>query len=209
VETLNVLSYVMAVIAAGFLFEACLLVWLLVSLAIIPKPSNITIRVRKPGVDVPEVELALNVGCGADMWGDVRLDQGRYSETCGYRRRTTSNIIASAELLPFRDGIFREARAFHVLEHVPNPQQALDEILRVSHRANVRVPIANAYSMFIEFLRFNFCLVVASKEVPTIFSEITRWPKRYSDHKWCITFDGVPAEKNTFCGIPRELEIRV
>jgi hypothetical protein len=198
----------MVVIAAGFLFEACLLLWLLVSLAIIPRPRNITIKVQKTEKERSLAELGLNVGCGADKWGDVRIDQGKYSETCGYGGQTTANIIGSAEFLPFRDDVFRDARAFHVLEHVPNPQRALDEIRRASHGANVRVPVSNACSMLIEFLRFNFCVLVAPREASTILLEIIRWPKRYSDHRWYITFD-VPAKKNMLYGIPRELEIRV
>jgi SAM-dependent methyltransferase len=186
---LNFLSYIAIMVLVGTLFEVSLIAWLLISLAILPRPKKLTIKVRKRDSVEYRVELMLNVGCGADAWGDIRLDRGRYSETSGYGGRTSANVIADAEQLPFRDNSFHMSRAYHVLEHVPNPQRAFDEILRVSCEADIKVPVSNAYSMLIEFLTLNGSLVVAPKGFFMILSEITQWPKRYSDHKWYLRWD--------------------
>ena len=203
---MNLFSYVEAIIIASGVFEILLLAWLLVSIAIIPRPKEITLKAARRDSASPSAKLTLNVGCGADTWGDVRVDIGNYSETCGYGGRTKANIIASAEQLPFQNCVFREARAHHVLEHIPNPQRALDELVRVSDIANVKVPVNNGYSMLIEFIALSQSLLIGPRSFPKILSEITRWPDRYSDHKWYITLEGVPSKKNTLFGIPRELE---
>jgi hypothetical protein len=203
---LNILSYVEAIVIAIGVFEILLLVWLLVSMAIIPRPKEIKLKAGRRNSAKPSAKLTLNVGCGGDTWGDVRVDIGKYSKTCGYGGRTRANTIASAQQLPFQDCVFREARAHHVLEHIPNPQRALDELVRVSDIANVKVPVNNGYSMLIEFIALSQSLLIDPRFFPKILAEITRWPRRYSDHRWYITFEGAPAKRNTLFGIPRELE---
>jgi hypothetical protein len=73
----------------------------------------------------------INIGCGNDSWGDIRID---------IHRTRTTNIVASAEDLPFRDDSFGETRMWHVLEHSKNPQLALSEALRVSKHVHAKFP---------------------------------------------------------------------
>ncbi len=75
--------------------------------------------------------LQLNVGCGGDPFGDVRVDMSR---------RGTANVIASAEYLPFANKSFLLVRCWHVLEHCKRPQRALDEAMRVALEVNARFP---------------------------------------------------------------------
>jgi len=81
--------------------------------------------------------LKLNVGCGTDTWGDVRLDIDR-----NYWRwkKHSINIFADARFLPFVDKCFDELRAFHVLEHIGDWKQALHEFCRVSKKLCIEVP---------------------------------------------------------------------
>ena len=77
----------------------------------------------------PRMEISsLNVGCGLDPWGDVRIDLG--CEFLDLRFKPT--ILADAHCLPFRDGAFKKAKSSHVLEHLKCPSKALNELLRVT-----------------------------------------------------------------------------
>ena len=70
----------------------------------------------------------LNIGCGSDRWGDVRLDVSRSYLEVQFR----PTIIADAQNLPFKEGSFKVTRASHVLEHLVNPSKALKEWLNVT-----------------------------------------------------------------------------
>ncbi len=71
---------------------------------------------------------SLNVGCGADPWGDVRVDVTFSFLTMSCK----PTVLADAHFLPFKDGSFKSVKASHVLEHLKSPSKAIDEILRVS-----------------------------------------------------------------------------
>jgi len=71
---------------------------------------------------------SLNVGCGSDPWGDVRLDVAFRFITMHFK----PTVLADAHHLPFKDGSFELVKASHLLEHLRNPQKALDEMLRVA-----------------------------------------------------------------------------
>jgi hypothetical protein len=71
---------------------------------------------------------SLNVGCGLDLWGDVRIDRG--CEFLDWRFKPT--ILADAHYLPFRNGAFKKAKSSHVLEHLKYPVKALNELTRVT-----------------------------------------------------------------------------
>lgn len=65
----------------------------------------------------------LNVGCGEDEWGDIRLD---------IKRQFSPTIVADAHNLPFRKNSFKIAKASHILEHLSNPNEAMNELLNVT-----------------------------------------------------------------------------
>jgi hypothetical protein len=90
----------------------------------------------------------LNLGCGPDTWGDVRLDVDFHTQTGA---QSKLNIMADAHFLPFVDKAFGRVRCWHVLEHVAKPAQVITEIKRVGDSANIRFPIDDGFKR--EFLR--------------------------------------------------------
>ena len=83
----------------------------------------------------------INVGCGSDSWGDVKLDCARApKEYYLTNNQSSANIIADARHLPFIDKCFSELRAFHVLEHIKDWEKALKEWCRVANKVKIRVP---------------------------------------------------------------------
>ncbi|MBO0888227.1 methyltransferase domain-containing protein [Candidatus Bathyarchaeota archaeon] len=86
--------------------------------------------------------MELNLGCGSDPWGDVRVDLGYRTQT-GVKTRL--NLRADAHYLPFRDSSFKQVRCWHMLEHVRNPEAVLQEIRRVSLHASLRFPLGDGY----------------------------------------------------------------
>ena len=87
---------------------------------------------------------SLNVGCGPEEWGDVRVDIDFATQT---GRASKLNVRADAQALPFRDKAFTNCRCWHVLEHVENPRLALNEIRRVSLSADLRFPVDEGYKI--------------------------------------------------------------
>lgn len=148
-------------------------------------------------------ELTLNVGCGCDLWGKIRLDTERFSSR--YDRRTSVNIIGDVHFLPFQDNVFKIVKCFHVLEHVHNPHRAFRELRRVaSQKVIVRVPIWHLYSFLIEAIALFVYLFCKPTLVLHQLRKIVNWRERYSGHKWYIRFK--QAKVNKQFGIPKEFE---
>jgi len=95
---------------------------------------------------------SLNLGCGADPWGDVRLDVGFVTQT---GTRSLLNLRADAHYLPFRDKSFSEVRCWHMLEHVTDPMRVVSEIRRVSVRAVLRFPVDDGFKRATLLALFN------------------------------------------------------
>jgi len=152
--------------------------------------------------------MDLNVGCGCDPWGDVRTDLDRYSWR--YQRKTTANVIADVQHLPFRDNTFVNIRCFHVLEHVTNPLLALKELKRVSGgKIIVRVPVWHFYSYLIEVIYLIYYIgtipILGIQQFLHQLNEVRRWKQRYGDHKWYLRFKGARINREWFL-IPKEYE---
>jgi len=96
----------------------------------------------------------LNVGCGPDEWGDVRVDVNLKTQTGAISRL---NVRADAHHLPFRSRAFSFGRCWHVLEHVENPVEALLELRRTCESFDVRFPVDEGYYklMIIGMLSFD------------------------------------------------------
>jgi ubiquinone/menaquinone biosynthesis C-methylase UbiE len=90
------------------------------------------------------VLTSLNLGCGQEDWGDIRVDFDSATQT-GLSSKL--NVRADAHALPFRDKAFARSRCWHVPEHVQNPTHVLDQIRRVSLSTDVRSPVDEGYKM--------------------------------------------------------------
>lgn len=65
---------------------------------------------------------ALNLGCGTQQYGDVKVD----------RYRGSANVIADVETpLPFTDEVFEIVYSRFLFEHLRNPSLVLKEMVRV------------------------------------------------------------------------------
>jgi hypothetical protein len=88
--------------------------------------------------------VSLNIGCGNDLWGDIRVDLLR-SQT---GITNNPNLVASALWLPVRNVAFQEIRCFHVIEHIIDWKGVLAEIVRVSGPSvcvQLRFPIDDGF----------------------------------------------------------------
>jgi len=86
--------------------------------------------------------MKLNIGCGHDLWGDVRLDVAFKFLYWNLR----PNFIGDAQNLPFRDLSFSEVKASHVIEHLPLWRQALSEWSRVCNKLLiVKFPVDDGF----------------------------------------------------------------
>jgi hypothetical protein len=79
---------------------------------------------------------SLNIGCGSDPWGDVRVDVAFSFITASFK----PNVLADAHYLPFKSGAFKVAKASHVLEHLRDPFKALEEMLRIKKSELLKFP---------------------------------------------------------------------
>jgi len=105
--------------------------------------------------------MTLNVGCGQDVWGEVRVDVDYETQT---HIESKLNVRADAHHLPFRDRAFSFGRCWHVLEHLDNPAQVLLELWRTCERFDVRFPVDEGYymQMVIGFLNLDFQLFLGA-----------------------------------------------
>jgi len=84
--------------------------------------TRISHQVNAPESEATPQTLVLNLGCGDQTYGDVRID----------RYKGSANVIVDLETkLPFMDNIFDEVYSRWVFEHFRNPGKALDEMARV------------------------------------------------------------------------------
>ena len=124
-------------------------------------------------------QMRLNIGCGADPWGDIRLDINKEH----YGARSSLNIVADAGHLPFRDEAVEEVRAYHVLEHLFDWKNALKEWARVSPKIDIKNPSETYISNGIR----SFLLELANLVFLTNRSlKVLNFPKRRIEHKWAI-----------------------
>lgn len=77
--------------------------------------------------------LSVNLGCGDDMRGEIRIDINP--------DRKGLNLISDAHYLPIRDKVINYVFCKSVLEHLKNPFKGLSEMKRISkNRIIVIVP---------------------------------------------------------------------
>ena len=150
------------------------------------------------------IKIRLNVGCGTDPYGDIRIDI--IHQRSLYETKNTLNLFADAHNLPLRDKTIDESRCFHVLEHLESPKKGLNELKRVTKESiNIRVPVWHPYSFLIEAIQLIKTLLIGRpKQKFNIIKQILNWRIRYSDHKYYIKPS--KAKINRKFLIPREYE---
>ena len=135
--------------------------------------------------------MRLNVGCGADPWGDIRLDIARQY----FGKKSTLNMIGDAQHLPFRDKVFSESRMNDVIEHLPSWRQGLEEICRVTKNGiDLRFPVhSDLAHPTTNPDMFNSIFIVGPRY-------IAKLPQRRREHLWQFTPDTIvqEAKKNGF-----------
>jgi SAM-dependent methyltransferase len=120
----------------------------------------------------------LNLGCGPDGWGEVRVDVDTRTQT-GVESKL--NVRADAHNLPFRDAAFSYCRCWHVLEHVESPARVLSELRRTCREASLRFPVDEGYymQMIIGAIGFDWPLFINAYRTMKRRAHkwIIRWPK--------------------------------
>lgn len=115
--------------------------------------------------------LKLNVGCSTDLWGDVRLD----ITSLYLKSKSSANIYADAQNMPFMDKAFEETKAWNILEHLPNWRCAIKEWCRVtSEKIQILVLIDAGFKkqeLIAELFSLNFLYIV-------------KLPNRRREHLW-------------------------
>ena len=83
--------------------------------------------------------MRLDVGCGSSPTGDVNID---------IKRMHAHNfVLADAQHLPFKTGIFHHVYSNHVVEHVDDPIAMTKELLRVSKdKVTIKTPHLFCYA---------------------------------------------------------------
>jgi hypothetical protein len=140
----------------------------------------------------------LNVGCGPDFWGDVRLDVDFYTQT-GVKSKL--NIRADAHYLPFVDKAFSHVRCWHVLEHIAFPALAVSEIRRVGESGNIRFPVDDGFKR--ELLRN--LVALSSHDQWSVALQGMRLAirtRKLGAHLWIIRPVGVQAKVNSYDLLP-------
>jgi len=112
----------------------------------------------------------VNIGCGEDRWGDVRLD---------IRKTFNPTIVGDAQNLPFKSDAFKVAKISHVLEHVNYPVKALKECMRVARTLEIYLPTET--DLYPALIRYLFSL-------PFSVRGVLEWcrHRRVREHKWMI-----------------------
>jgi methyltransferase family protein len=136
----------------------------------------------------------LNVGCGPDSWGNVRLDVDFHTQTGA---KSMLNLRADAQYLPFVDKAFSLVRCWHVLEHIASPSLAVNEIKRVGESGNIRFPVDDGFKR--ELLR-NFVALTSYKQRRTALQGIRLAvrTRKLGAHLWIIRPVGARAQVNSY-----------
>jgi ubiquinone/menaquinone biosynthesis C-methylase UbiE len=165
------------------------------------------------GRKVMSAEFAtLNIGCGVDKRGHVRVDVNRYDQY--FKMKTAVNIIASAEALPFMDTVFNDVIVHHVIEHLNNPLLAIKEAARVGGHCSIIYPNDRTGAL-IEALETVKILLTRSRELTKPkkqvlllhLQKLSHWKERHvgkqgwAGHKWTIHF---PNENKIYYYWPME-----
>lgn len=127
-----------------------------------------------------EDDLVLDIGCGpgnpqigmasefprADILVDMNLELIPV-----YGNGKAKFVIADIQNLPFKDKIFQFCWCSHILEHVDDPKQACNELMRVAERGRIKTP--SAFLEMLGSLSYHLWLV-------TWYSNVLIFEKKYN-----------------------------
>lgn len=101
---------------------------------------------RRFHVPVPNEALVLEVGSGGNPYfrANVLLDAYEVTRERHFAPLVSDRptVLGVVENLPFKDGSFDFVIASHVLEHSPQPEHFLSELMRVAKSGYIEVPDA-------------------------------------------------------------------
>ena len=136
-------------------------------------PNRISWSLRKARLPIKPTDLVLDVGSGDNPHpaADVLLE--RYVD--GFHRfgglvADRPIILADACKMPFPDKSFDFVIAFHVLEHVNEPEAFLRELMRVGKAGYIETPNAiferlNPYDVhLLEVMNINDTLIINANQ---------------------------------------------
>lgn len=104
-------------------------------------------------LNISKNDLVLEVGSGNHPFvrADVLLDKFQYDSTrTGSLIMDRPLVLADAGKLPFRSKSFEFVYCSHVLEHLENPKDCLEEMMRVGHRGIIITP-SEGYEKIVPF----------------------------------------------------------
>jgi len=113
--------------------------------------------------------LFLNVGCGDDFRGDIRMDIK--PDKWGL------NLIADAQCIPIRGGVFDVVFCKSVLEHLVSPFKGLKEMKRVS-RSYIIITVPNIH----HWRRIARSLFTPEKDVNPFTKHFQAWDREAFKH---------------------------
>jgi hypothetical protein len=129
----------------------------------------------------------INLGCGRDTWGDVRVDVSSNNSAA------TLVLDFDKQHLPFPDKHFSECRLWHVLEHSHDPQKLLSEAMRISDLVHAKFPykwnrIPTVLSMATNFVSKDWIIVWHDLPFMVYHDTLTLWG--FEDHpmahRWLV-----------------------
>ena len=89
-------------------------------------------------------ELTLDVGCGGRPTGFVNLDlypEDREQFNEAWNPKDVPHfVLGDAQALPFRDKVFTDLVAYHLIEHLLEPLAGLREFERVANQVELTTP---------------------------------------------------------------------
>ena len=128
--------------------------------------------------------MIVDIGCGENPRGDINLD---------VRKTRATNLVASAEYLPFRDQVVTKILCSQVLEHLTHPSEALNEmnrVLKIGGVAEIDVPTVSFTNQAkIQLFKFFFNLPFSLKwrELKWMFKVLGLSELHPQRHKTVVT----------------------
>ena len=142
------------------------------------KLNRIKWALRKLSLPVKRKEIVLDIGSGGYPYprADFLVDRISGAEHRNNFSLITDRItiLSDARKLPFKDKSIDFSIASHVLEHIPNPEVFIKELIRVSKRGYIEVPSALFERIFpyaihcLEIDIINDELIIHKKSKPII-----------------------------------------